>query len=144
MSQLDQLKEAIKDLYFSVAKLHSAFPDRRFTPDGRMVGDIGEAIAFLKFHVILDKKSKKHWDGYRIDLAGKECKVQVKTTQKDETYLKKPPHNGDLIVFKIYSNGNWKCYYNGSIMKIWKLLKHKKPDSTGAKIIKLNKLEEIK
>ena len=143
MSQLSQLKKAIIHLYVSVSKLHSAFPDRKFTPDGRMVGDIGEAIAALEFNVILDEKSKKHWDGHRVGLTGKERKVQIKTTQKDETYLKEPPHEGDLLVFKIFRNGEWKCYYDGSIVKVWRSLKNKKPDKTGAKAITLGKLKVL-
>ena len=143
MSQLTQLKKAIIHLYVSVSKLHSAFPDRKFTPDGRMVGDIGEAIAALEFSVILDKKSKKHWDGHRVDSIGKERKVQIKTTQRDETYLKEPPYEGDLLVFKIFRNGKWKCYYDGSIMKVWKSLKNKNLDPTGAKIISLKKLKVL-
>ncbi len=142
-SRSRRLKEAIRDLYLSVEKLRRAFDGRKFTPDGRMVGDIGEAIASLEFGVILDKKIKKHWDGHRIDSAGKKCDVQVKATQRDETYLKKPPQEGDLLVFRIDRNGEWECYYDGSIIKVWESLKHKKPDSTGAKIIKLAKLKEI-
>lgn len=142
MSQSAQLKEAIIDLYLSVEKLHAAFPDRKFTPDGRMVGDIGEAIAALKFNVFLDEKSQKHWDGHRILSGGRGRKVQVKTTQKDETYLKKPPYEGDLLVFKIFKDGKYKCCYDGSIMKVWRSLKDKKPDNTGAKIITLEKLKK--
>lgn len=143
MSQINQLKEAIKDLYLSVDRLRTSFPKRKFTPDGRMIGDIGEAIASLEFNVIIDEKSKKHWDGHRIDSMGKERKVQVKTTQKDGTYLKEPPGEGNLLVFKIYSSGIWECCYDGPILRVWKALAKQKPDNTGAKLISLNKLKEI-
>jgi hypothetical protein len=144
MTQIKQFREAIKHLYLSVAKLQSAFPDKPFTPDGRMVGDIGEAIAALKYGVALDKKLRKHWDGYRIDSSGNKHEVQIKATQKDETYLKKPPHEGDLIVFKVFSTGKWECFYDGKIMRVWNSLADKKPDSTGAKFIKLARLREFK
>jgi len=144
MRQIDQLKEAIKDLYRSVKKLNSAFPQRKFTPDGRMIGDIGEAIASLKFGIVLDEKSQKDWDGYRIDRKGNKRMVQVKTTQKDETYLKEPPHDGDLLVFKIKQDGEYELCYDGSALKVWNSLSHRKADVTGAKIISLDKLKEIK
>lgn len=144
MKQIKQFREAIKDLYLSVAKLQVAFPDKPFTPDGRMVGDIGEAIAALKFNVVLDKKLRRHWDGYRVDSLGKKHEVQIKATQKDETYLKKPPYEGDLIVFKIFSSGEWECCYDGKIMRVWNSLARLKPDSTGAKFIKLARLREFK
>ena len=144
MSQLSDLRKAIRHLYVSVDKLNSAFPGKPFTPDGRMVGDVGEAIAAIKFGVVLDKKLRKHWDGYLIDSSGKKHEVQVKTTQKDETYLKEPPHEGKLLVFKIFRNGDYKCYYNGKIMRVWRSLSKKRPDSTGAKFIKLDKFKEFK
>ncbi|MDD3662725.1 MAG: hypothetical protein PHT84_02570 [Candidatus Pacebacteria bacterium] len=72
MDQIGQLKEAIKDLYRSVEKLNSAFLQRKFTTDGRMIGDIGEAIASLKFNVVLDEKSQKDW--VDIGLIKKEIK----------------------------------------------------------------------
>ncbi len=140
---MENLKQAILDLYSSVSKLQAAFPDRLFTPDGRMVGDIGEAIASLKFKVILDKTSKKHWDGHRIGLSGEKREVQVKATQRDETYLKKPPHDGDLVVIKINHDGTYDCFYDGPIGKVWDFLKDKKLDNTGAKTIKLNKLKTL-
>ncbi|MBI5729230.1 MAG: hypothetical protein HY983_03275 [Candidatus Magasanikbacteria bacterium] len=56
MNRFFQLKVAIKDLYSSIEKLHAAFEERPFTPDGRLVGDIGEAIAHLEFGVIIDVK----------------------------------------------------------------------------------------
>ncbi len=143
MKQTDKLKGAIRDLYRSVVELNNAFPERKFTPDGRMVGDIGEAIASLKFNVILDEKSRKDWDGFRIDKNGKKRKVQVKTTQKDETYLKKPPYEGDLIVFKINNDGGYECCYDGPIIRVWESLKDKNPDITGAKFIKLDKLKKL-
>jgi hypothetical protein len=102
MKQSSQLKKAIIDLYSTVLKLRLSFPDRKFTPDGRMVGDIGEAIAALEFGVILDKKQKKDWDGYRKDSSEKKHDVQIKTTQKNQVYLKKPPCEGILIVLRIY------------------------------------------
>ena len=141
MSQLNDLKSAIRHLYVSVKKLNSAFPDKPFTPDGRMVGDIGEAIAAIKFGVTLDKTLRRHWDGYRIDSSGKKYDVQIKATQKDKTYLKRPPHEGELLVFKIFENGDYKCYYNGKIMRVWKSLSRQKPNSSGEKFINLSRFK---
>jgi len=139
MSRLNKLEEAIRDLYSTVAKLHDSFPKRPFTPDGRMVGDIGEAIAALKFDIILDEKVGKHWDGYWIDSDNKKHNVQVKATQKDDTYLKKPPHEGTFLVFKIFPNGKHKIIYNGSIMRVWDNINQ----SGKEKMITLQKLEKL-
>ncbi len=77
-------------------------------------------------------------------LREKKHEVQVKATQKDETYLKKPPYEGNLIVFKIFSSGEWECCYDGKIMRIWNSLAKQKPDSTGAKFIQLARLRKFK
>ncbi len=82
MNQINKFKKAIKNLYLSVAKLQTAFPDKPFTPDGRMVGDIGEAIAALKFNVVIDKRLRRHWDGYRIDSSGKKTRGSSKSDAK--------------------------------------------------------------
>jgi len=140
MNQLDKLEVAIKHLYLSVAKLHDAFPERPFTPDGRMIGDIGEAIAKIKFNVIIDKKIGKHWDGCWKDSNGKEHKVQVKATQKDGTYLKEPPQEGTFLVFKILPDGAHEVIYNGSIMTVWKGIKQNGKE----KMISLERLKNFK
>ncbi|MDO8599298.1 MAG: hypothetical protein Q7S02_04270 [bacterium] len=142
MSGIKKLEAAIRHMYASVKVLRGAFPGKPFTPDGRMVGDIGEAIAALKFGVVLDKKLRKSWDGYRETATGK-WDVQVKTTQKDETYLKKPPHEGELLVFKIFEDGSWECCYDGLVQRVWKSLQSKKMDSTKAKFIKLSILKTL-
>ncbi|MDD3662726.1 MAG: hypothetical protein PHT84_02575 [Candidatus Pacebacteria bacterium] len=70
--------------------------------------------------------------------------VQIKATQKDETYLKKPPCDGDLLVFKVYRSGDYECCYDGSADKVWRALEHRKMDVTGAKMIDLKRLKGIK
>jgi hypothetical protein len=70
--------------------------------------------------------------------------VQIKATQKDETYLKRPPCDGDLLVFKIKRDGEYELCYDGPALKVWDSLNHRKADVTGAKMIDLKKLKEIK
>lgn len=141
MSQLDKIEELIRDLYSVVAKLHDAFPGRPFTPDGRLIGDIGETIADLEFDLVLDKKVKKHWDGYWIDSGEKKHDIQIKATGKNDTYLKEPPDEGTFLVFKIFSDGKHEVIYNGSIMRVWDKLINKK-DIQG-KMISLQNLKKL-
>lgn len=141
MNRFFQLKEAIKDLYSSIGKLHAAFKERPFTPDGRLVGDIGEAIAHLEFGVIIDRSIKKHWDGYWVNSSGSECKVQVRTTQKDSTYLKRPPEEGTFLMFKIKSDGNYDLVYNGSIMRVWDHLSQ--TQKSKEKMVSLDRLSKL-
>jgi len=41
----ERLPEIIREIYRLVADLEAMFPSRHFTPDGPMVGSIGEALA---------------------------------------------------------------------------------------------------
>lgn len=137
---MEQFKKAIANLYNSVKKLRIAFPNKLFTPDGRMVGDIGEAIAAIDFGVKLDKKIRRHWDGEWVDKNNKSHLVQVKTTQKESTYIKKPPEEGIFLVFKIFNDGNYRVVYNGSIMLVWKNVKDQKNKEKSISVDRLKML----
>ncbi len=130
-----KLKEGIRKMFAARVALNKAFPKKPFTPDGRMVGDIGEAIAEIYYRVKIDDKINKHWDGVRGSR-----KVQVKATQKNAIYLARPPHEGGLFVFKIHQTGEWDLIYNGSIMKVWKSLNKKRQRSIKLEMIPLHAL----
>ena len=78
MSDIKKLEAAIRHMYASVQVLREAFPGKPFTPDGRMVGDIGEAIAALRFGVVLDERLQRHWDGYRLIAKGQRRDVRAR------------------------------------------------------------------
>ncbi|MBI5574120.1 MAG: hypothetical protein HY919_06175 [Elusimicrobia bacterium] len=140
MKEIDVLIKAIRNLYDAVNELQSAFGNRHFTPDGKMVGDIGEAIAELVYDLKIDNNSLKHWDGYWTNLKGEKRKVQIRATQGDWTYLKKPPHNGTFLLIKINTDGTFKTVYNGDIMTVWNKRKHLKSKE---KTISLKELEQL-
>ena len=58
-----QFPELIRSIYRIVDELESMFPGRHFTPDGHMVGSIGEAIAKHYYGVKLHSASYKGHDG---------------------------------------------------------------------------------
>lgn len=116
---------------------------RPFTPDGRMVGDIGEVAAANLYQVSLHNIGRSHWDG----VCG-ERHMQIKATSGNDTYLKEAPKEGFadglLMVFKIDRNsGDCECVYNGDIQRVWDYLENKKLDRTGAKQITLDRLKEL-
>ncbi|GAL31213.1 hypothetical protein JCM19239_6598 [Vibrio variabilis] len=45
MSSVKQIPEKIRKLYEIVNELEAMFPERHFTPDGHLVGSIGEVLA---------------------------------------------------------------------------------------------------
>ena len=45
MTRRVRLPEAVARIYQAVADLEKLYPDRKFTPDGHLVGSIGEVVA---------------------------------------------------------------------------------------------------
>ncbi|KKU48772.1 hypothetical protein A3H10_00090 [Candidatus Uhrbacteria bacterium RIFCSPLOWO2_12_FULL_46_10] len=135
---------AVKDV-FDACKHLSDISDgaRKFTPDGRMVGDIGEVIAKFFFSIELHNVGRYDWDGTYNDR-----NVQIKTTGGGGTYLKEPPTEGFadglLMVFFIdRESGEYELVYNGDIQRVWNTLNNVLLDKSGAKIISLNRLREL-
>ncbi len=68
--------ELLKAIYDAVDGLEAMFPSRHFTPDGHMVGSIGEALAAHNYGLVLASASNECHDGV---CGGRQ--VQVKATQ---------------------------------------------------------------
>jgi hypothetical protein len=142
-AQAEALRAAIRKMFDAQGQLHEAFPKRLFTPDGRMIGDIGEAIAEITYEVTVDSTSRAHWDGKREDACEGCTEVQIKATQKSDTYMKEPPDDGRLLVFKISADGSWMCCYNGDARRVWSSLDAKKANRNGEKFISLEALIKL-
>ena len=88
---LGDVKKATETLQKWDAKSPNVGPDGRkpkpFTPDGRMVGDIGEALAERFFLVRLEKNQKAGFDGI-LESDGK-TKVEIKITRKKAFQFRK-------------------------------------------------------
>ena len=50
---MEHTSRLIRDLYQIVARLEEAFPGRRFTPDGHLVGSLGEVFAAERYGLTL-------------------------------------------------------------------------------------------
>lgn len=72
------IPEAVKQMLAIVERLCEAYPKKRFTLDGRLVGDIGEVLVEDAYDLTLFEDMKKHHDA--------ECSdgrlVQIKATMK--------------------------------------------------------------
>lgn len=58
----DKFQELIKQLYSTVSELETIFPGRHFTPDGHMVGSIGECLVADAYGLELMTASNKGYD----------------------------------------------------------------------------------
>ena len=53
MEEKNRIAEALRLIFEGIDRLRSAFPNKEFTIDGRLVGDIGEVIAALEYDLEL-------------------------------------------------------------------------------------------
>jgi hypothetical protein len=104
---MDKAVPLIVRLYEIVDELEQMFPGRRFTPDGHMVGSIGEAWAKWLFDLeLLPGSTAKH------DAKAKDGKlVQIKATQGNGVAIYDEPDH--LIVLKLLRTGKSEVVYNG-------------------------------
>lgn len=116
----DKFQDLIKQLYSTVSELESMFPGRHFTPDGHMVGSIGECLVADAYGLDLKRASNKGFDAIVPD--GK--KVEIKATQsKSVAFRSEPEHT---IIIKKFPDGTFEDIYNGPGSLIWQQFLDKK------------------
>lgn len=109
--------EIIREVYRLVAELEAMFPGRHFTPDGHMVGSIGEAIAKYYYGVELFSASHKGHDGKKNSRL-----IQIKATQ-GKSISSEPQF---VLAFRLRENGTFEEVYNGPGGAVWALVAHRK------------------
>jgi hypothetical protein len=107
MANHKAISEALALIFQGIERLKAAYPTRKFTIDGRLVGDIGEVIAELEYDVTLHLVAQPGHDGRTSD--GRD--VQVKATFKDSlTFVTVPDY---YLGFKLYEDGTYEEVFNG-------------------------------
>ena len=101
------INEALRLIFEGIECLKAAFPNRAFTIDGRLVGDVGEVIAALEYDVILHANIQPGHDATTVD--GRN--VQIKATFKDSLTFRTVPDY--YLGFKLYRDGKHEEIFNG-------------------------------
>jgi hypothetical protein len=107
MPKRKAITEGLTLVFQGIEHLKTSFPHRRFTIDGRLVGDVGEIIAELEYGIILHEVSQPNHDGITTD--GRN--VQIKATFKDSLTFKTTPDY--YLGFKLYPDGRYEEIFNG-------------------------------
>jgi hypothetical protein len=123
----------LRDLYRIVGELEAMFPGRHFTPDGHLVGSIGECLAAYHYGIELHSASHAGHDG---TCAGRD--VQIKATQGKAVALRCEPSH--LLVLLLGRDGGFEEIYNGPGAGVWDLVKHKPPPTNGQRQVGISKL----
>lgn len=101
------IEDSLDKIFSGIRQLKEALPSKEFTIDGRLVGDIGEAIIQRDYDLTLYEGLAKDYDGETP--CGK--KVQIKATFKDSLTFKKV--SDYYLGIKIYENGTYEEIFNG-------------------------------
>ena len=108
-----KLPAPVADIYRAVAELERLYPGCKFTPDGHLVGSIGEGIAAEHFGLKLHGMSKPGHDA--VDADGNE--VQIKLTAGNSVSMFAGCER--LIVLQIVSPEEAEIVYDGPGAPVW-------------------------
>ena len=126
----------IKELYQLVEEFEKMFPGRHFTPDGHMVGSIGECLAAYYYDLNLLSASSEGRDAERD---GKD--IEIKATQGDRIALVSCPEH--LMVLKLDRDGEFEEVYNGPGRLVWELVALKPRPKNGQYQVALSILKRL-
>lgn len=110
---VEEVPDLVARLYEIVAEFERLFPGRRFTPDGHLVGSIGEVVAAFRYGLNLRAHSAQGYDA--VSSSG--VRVEIKATQGKSVALREEPEH--LIVLHLAKSGASSEVYNGPGAVVW-------------------------
>jgi len=136
---ITDIPRLIGELFKIVKSLNEIFPERPFTPDGHLVGSIGEVVARYIYGITLEKCSNEGFDAktkdgrtVEIKLAGKKGKnVSVSSEAEPPDYL---------IVLKLTEEGFVEIYNGQFPVELWQ---SKAASKRKIKSLTLNELKPL-
>lgn len=135
MSRVHAVPALIRELYSIVDRLQSLFPERKFTPDGHLVGSIGVVLAAHHYGVRPLPESTPVHDSEAVD--GR--MVQIKLTQAGSVGLRAEPQH--LLVLLLSREGTVSEVFNGPGSIAWSSAG--KMQSNGQRSISVSRLRNL-
>lgn len=130
--RLLKIKRLIRQLFEITTELGKEFGDRKFTPDGHLVGSIGEVVAAYAFGLTLLPGGHERHDGTAPD----GTLVQIKLTGAERIALNSEPEH--LLVLQL-KNKSFVTIFNGPGDIVWQLCG--KLQKNGQRPISISKLK---
>lgn len=119
-----RLLEPVAELYRVGDQLEVMFPGRHFTPDGRLLGSLGECLAAYHYRLDLLPASSAGVDA----VAGRR-KVEIEATQGKRVGLGSGHEH--LLVLRLDRSRGFSEIYNGQRGLVWRELMDRPRPSNG-------------
>jgi hypothetical protein len=130
------IKEYVIELLSVVERMHKDYTKKKFTLDGRLVGDIGEILAEQLYELTLIEGMPQLHDAS----AGNRM-VQIKATMKSSLGFGEIPDF--YLGIRIDSTGEVEEIFNGPGFTIWNAIKHQKRPKNNLYSVPINKLRKL-
>jgi hypothetical protein len=133
------IPEAIIQLLKIVKQLRDSYPSKKFTLDGRLVGDLGEILAETAYDLQLHERLQKHHDA--ITSGG--LRVQIKATMQDSLTFPADHVPDYYLGIKIHANGSFDEVFNGPGELAWQSVKKRKHPKTNLHSVSIKVLTRL-
>ena len=120
-----RFRQLVTEIYSIVDELQVMFPGRPFTPDGHLVGSLGECLVADAYDHELMPPSNLGYDATTKD--GR--RVEIKATQANRVAFRSCPEY--CIAIRILPNGTFHEVFNGPGKPIWDCFSGKPMPKTG-------------
>ncbi|MCK5268242.1 MAG: hypothetical protein KAR07_08745 [Spirochaetes bacterium] len=135
--------KSINIILNEIKKLHENYPQKKFTMDGRLVGDLGEVLAEQNYKIKLyDGQHSRHDACFENN---KKREVQIKTTMKENLGF---PHDEQkwpeyYLGIRLIDDGSIVEIFNGPGNIIADEMKNRKRPGNGLHVISINRLKKL-
>ena len=129
----------VRAIYKAVGSLNERYPERKFTPDGILVGTLGEVLAEEKYDLELLPPKTKAFDA--TDCRGR--KVQVRCNLGSTAPIKKGATKGMFLALKLLPDGSIEEIFNGPASVSHQLTEGRKADASGFVGLSHNRLRKL-
>ena len=133
------IQAAVNQLLQVVDELRRTFPKKRFTLDGRLVGDLGETLVEAVYDLELFDTLVKHHDAVTPD--GR--LVQIKATMQKALTFPADHVPEYYLGVQIHKDGSISEVFNGPGSTVRQALEHRKLPKTNLHSISINMLMRL-
>jgi Family of unknown function (DUF6998) len=126
------LPAPVTAIYRAVEQLRAEYPQRKFTPDGHLVGHLGEVIAAKEFGLTLLRDAHPGHDA--TDPSGRLVQIKLTAGKSISMYA----DCDRLIIMKIASPKWADVIYDDDGASVWAIAG--KPQKNGQRSVRLSKL----